>query len=244
MKLRALIIDDEPLAHKVILQYASDVPFIEIVGQCHLATEALSVMSNQEVDLIFLDINMPKLKGLDFLKTLSKKPIVIITSAYEEYALESFELDVCDYLLKPFRFDRFLKAVNKASEIFQLKNQPIISKTQTKQEEENPSNKIFIKSEKRLIQINLEDIFYLESYGNYVKVWLQDQFHLTPRTLTSFDTELPKKTFFKIHKSFVLNRNQIDYMEGNSVVMKNKKLLPIGKNQRQEFKEFLKKTNV
>ncbi len=239
MNLRALIIDDEPLAHKVILQYASDVPFIEIVGQCHLATEALSVMSNQEIDLIFLDINMPKLKGLDFLRTLSKKPIVVITSAYEEYALESFELDVCDYLLKPFRFDRFLKAVNKALEIFQFKNQTPTAVQESKSVEEKQSNKIFIKSEKRLIQINLDEIFYLESYGNYVKVWLQDRFHLTPRTLTSFDEELPNNTFFKIHKSFVLNRNHIDYVEGNSVVMKNKKLLPIGKNQRQDFKEFL-----
>lgn len=239
MNLRALIIDDEPLAHKVILQYASDVPFIEIVGQCHLATEALSVMSNREIDLIFLDINMPKLKGLDFLRTLSKKPIVIITSAYEEYALESFELDVCDYLLKPFRFDRFLKAVNKASELFQLKNKTTATVQESKLPEGKQPNKIFIKSEKRLIQINLEEIFYLESYGNYVKVWLEDQFHLTPRTLTSFDVELPNDTFFKIHKSFVLNRNQIDYVEGNLVVMKNKKLLPIGKNQRQEFKEFL-----
>jgi len=242
MNLRALIIDDEPLAHKVILQYAKDVDFIEIAGQCHLATEALSVLKNQEIDLIFLDINMPKLKGLDFLRTLSRKPIVIITSAYEEYALESFELDVCDYLLKPFRFDRFLKAVNKASELYLLKNQkPSAANFLPKKEEEKQSGQIFIKSEKRLIQIDLEAINYLESYGNYVKVWLDDQFHLTPRTLTSFDEELPQDTFFKIHKSFVINRKHIDYVEGNAVVMKNKKLIPIGKNHRAEFKEFLSK---
>jgi len=240
MNLRALIIDDEPLAHKVILQYAKDVDFIEIAGQCHLATEALSVLKDQGIDLIFLDINMPKLKGLDFLRTLSRKPIVIITSAYEEYALESFELDVCDYLLKPFRFDRFLKAVNKASEIYQLKNQTPTSSTFLQKEiiEKHPKQ-IFIKSEKRLIQIDLEAINYLESYGNYVKVWLDDKFHLTPRTMTSFDEELPKDTFFKIHKSFVVNRKYINYVEGNAVVMKNKKLIPIGKNHRTEFKEFL-----
>lgn len=240
MNLRALIIDDEPLAHKVILQYAKDVDFIEIAGQCHLATEALSVLKNQEIDLIFLDINMPKLKGLDFLRTLSRKPIVIITSAYEEYALESFELDVCDYLLKPFRFDRFLKAVNKASEIFQLKNQtPASPAFLQKEVTKKHPNQIFIKSEKRLIQIDLEAINYLESYGNYVKVWLDDKFHLTPRTMASFDEELPKDTFFKIHKSFVVNRKHINYVEGNAVVMKNKKLIPIGKNHRATFKEFL-----
>ena len=228
MKLRALIIDDEPLAHKIILQYASDISSVEIVGQCHLATEALTFLSNQAVDLIFLDINMPKLKGLDFLRTLSRKPLVIITSAYEEYALESFELDVCDYLLKPFRFDRFLKAVNKAVEIHRLKN-GVGEKTE---------NHLFIKSEKKQIQINKEEIVYLESYGNYVKVWLKDQFHLTPRTLSSFELELPQNSFFKIHKSFIINIKQIDYVEGNAVVMKNKKLLPIGKNQRQAFKKL------
>ena len=229
MKLRALIIDDEPLAHKIILQYASDTASIEIVGQCHLATEALNFLNEQEVDLLFLDINMPKLKGLDFLRTLSRKPIVIITSAYEEYALESFELDVCDYLLKPFRFDRFLKAVNKAVEFHQLKNQT------------DDENHLFIKSEKRLIQIDKSEIFYLESYGNYVKVWLKDQFHLTPRTLSSFENELSQKDFFKIHKSFIINLKQIDYVEGNAVLMKDKKLLPIGKNQRQAFKKLFSK---
>ena len=229
MKLRALIIDDEPLAHKIILQYANDTASIEIVGQCHLATEALTFLSEQEVDLLFLDINMPKLKGLDFLRTLSKKPIVIITSAYEEYALESFELDVCDYLLKPFRFDRFLKAVNKAVELHQMKNQ-------TEDEDH-----LFIKSEKRIIQIKKDEIMYLESYGNYVKVWLKDQFHLTPRTLSSFENELPQKLFFKTHKSFIINLKQIDYVEGNAVLMKNKKLLPIGKNQRQAFKKLFSK---
>ncbi|MEM1124793.1 MAG: response regulator, partial [Bacteroidota bacterium] len=120
--LKALIIDDEPLAHMVILEYVKDIPFIEVVGQCNLATEAISALRQQPVDLLFLDINMPKIKGLDFLRTLKNPPLVIITSAYQEYALESFELDVCDYLLKPFRFDRFLRAVNKAQEVYQLKS--------------------------------------------------------------------------------------------------------------------------
>ena len=114
MQLKALIIDDEPLAHDIIQAYADDVPFLDITGNCHLATEALTYLHDHEVDLIFLDINMPKLKGLDFLRVLKDPPVVVVTSAYEEYALESFELDVCDYLHKPFRFDRFLKAVERA----------------------------------------------------------------------------------------------------------------------------------
>lgn len=239
MKLKALIIDDEPLAHKIILEYAKDAEHIDIVGQCYLATDALSILRNQEVDLLFLDINMPKLKGLDFLRTLTKKPLVIITSAYQEYALESFELDVCDYLLKPFRFDRFLKATNKAYELFQLHNRgknPVSNRIVDATEEQNH---LFIKSDKRHIQLDIADIFYIESYGNYVKIWLENEFHLTPRTLTSFTEQLPTNDFFKIHKSFIVNRKHIAYVEGNMVKMKNDKVLTIGKNHRAEFKRFI-----
>ncbi len=123
MSLRCLIIDDEPLAHDIILTYLEDIPFIEVAGQFYRATEALDFLSRNEIDLIFLDIRMPKLNGLDFIRTLTHKPIIIITSAYEEYALESFDLDVCDYLRKPFRFDRLLKAANRALEIHNLKKQ-------------------------------------------------------------------------------------------------------------------------
>lgn len=234
--LKALIIDDEPLAHMVILEYVKDVSFIEIVGQCNLATEAISILQNQTIDLLFLDINMPKIKGLDFLRTLKNPPLVIITSAYQEYALESFELDVCDYLLKPFRFDRFLKAVNKAQEVYQLKNTTIEESAASNGDE----SQLFIKADKRLINISLSEIYYFESYGNYVKVWLKDQFHLTPRTLTSFVEQVSENDFYKIHKSFLINRKYIDYVEGNFLLMKNGKQLPIGKNHRSDFKQFLK----
>ena len=237
--LKALIIDDEPLAHMVILEYVKDVSFIEIVGQCNLATEAIVFLQNQEVDLLFLDINMPKIKGLDFLRTLKNPPLAIITSAYQEYALESFELDVCDYLLKPFRFDRFLKAVNKAQEMHQLR-QVNSGGNDTKQELGTTETQLFIKADKRLINIDLSEIYYFESYGNYVKVWLKDQFHLTPRTLTSFVEQVPENDFYRIHKSFLINRKFIDYVEGNFLLMKNGKQLPIGKNHRSDFKQFLK----
>jgi len=239
MKLRALIIDDEPLAHKVILEYAKDAPSLEIVGQCYLATEALKVLREKEVDLLFLDINMPKLKGLDFLRTLSKKPLVIITSAYQEYALESFELDVCDYLLKPFRFDRFLKAINKAQELFALKNTNQATHYSSTNTQEQENQQIFIKSDKRLININLSDIYYLESYGNYVKVWTEKEYILTPRTLSSFVAQLPDTDFMQVHKSFIINRKFIDYTEGNMVKMKNENTVAIGKNYRTKFKRFL-----
>lgn len=237
MKLRALIIDDEPLAHKIILEYASATPYLEIVGQCHLATEALLFLQQYEVDLIFLDIQMPKLKGLDFLRTLAHKPTVIITSAYEEYALESFELAVCDYLLKPFRFDRFLKAVNRALEIKQMQTSAGQVDESATLSDSSP-RQLFIKSDKRMIQLDISDIHYLESYGNYVKVWLAEEFHLTPRTLSSFEEQM-LKDFHRIHKSFIINKKQIDYIEGNQVMMKNRRLIPIGKNHRQDVKGLI-----
>lgn len=234
MKLKTLIIDDEPLAHDVILTFAEDTPYLEMVGQCYLATEALQLLREQEVDLIFLDIQMPKLKGLDFLRTLTIKPLVIITSAYEEYAIESFELDVCDYLVKPFRLDRFLKATNKALDLYQLRN-PKTKFIQTIAEAKE-DEQLFIKSDKKLIQLDPGNIDLLESFGNYVKVWTGQEFLLTLRTLTSFEEQLDSNQFIRIHKSFIINKSSVNYLEGNTILLKSEKSLTIGKNYRQSVK--------
>lgn len=238
MSLRCLIIDDEPLAHEVILEYSKDIPFLEICGQCYRATEAFEFLSSTEIDLIFLDIRMPKLNGLDFLRTLQRKPLVIITSAYEEYALESFDLAVCDYLLKPFRFDRFLKAVNRALESYNLKNQ-VIKPNSSSPSVINEDEQISIKSDKKHILIKLNDIYYLESLGNYVKVWGDLNFLLTPRTLSSFEEQLPSEIFIRIHKSFILNKKIVHYMEGNIIFLKNNQQIPIGKNYKSVIKQLL-----
>ncbi|GJM34362.1 MAG: DNA-binding response regulator [Saprospiraceae bacterium] len=234
--LKALIIDDEPFAHKVILQYAEDIPFLEIVGQCYLATEAYSMLNEKAIDLLFLDIQMPKLKGLDFIRTLDHKPQIIITSAFEEYALEGFELQVCDYLLKPFPFDRFLKAIHKTHQQISLLKQEDSSKPP---EMQTADDRIFIKVDKRFIQLNLQDIQYFESYGNYVKIWIASEMYLTPRTLSSFEKELNDSTFMRIHKSYIIQKAYIDYVEGNRMVMKNGTQLTIGKSYRQEVKQWL-----
>lgn len=236
MSLRCLIVDDEPLAHGVVTEYAKDIPFITITGHCYRATEALDFLTKQQVDLIFLDIRMPKLNGLDFLRTLHHKPLVIITSAYEEYALESFDLAVCDYLLKPFRLDRFLKAVNRALELFQLKSQNLgIADIKT-----IPKNEaqISLKVDKKHILIKTEEIQFLESLGNYVKVWKDHDFLLTPRTLASFEEQLPSD-FIRIHKSFILNKKYVDYLEGNTIMLKNGQEVPIGKNFKGIIKQLL-----
>lgn len=237
MSLRCLIIDDEPLAHDIILAYINDVPFLTNIGHCYRATEALDFLNNHEIDLIFLDIRMPKLSGLDFLRTLQHKPLVVITSAYEEYALESFDLAVCDYLLKPFRFDRFLKAVNRAQEIYNLKN-PVEKPVNMLQKEGVATDKIAIKADKKHILLSLDEILYLESLGNYVKVWKDDGFLLTPRTLTSFEEQLPS-TFVRIHKSFILNKKYVNYLEGNMAFLKNEQQIPVGKNYKATIKQIL-----
>lgn len=234
--LNALIIDDEPLAHKVILKYAEDVPFLNIVGQVYQATDAYALLQQHSIDLLFLDIQMPKLKGLDFLRTLDRKPLVIITSAYEAYALEGYELQVCDYLLKPFRFERFLKAVHQAQKRSQSAS-PVAPLPATPPAEDTP-DQLFLKVDKRFLQINLRDIICLESYGNYVKVWTGDNFLLTPRTLTSFEKELPSEQFARVHKSFILQKTRINYLEGNQIFMTNGMTVPIGKSYRSAVKAW------
>lgn len=230
----AIIIDDEPLAHKIIERFVADVGFVEIVGQCFYATDAYEILSTKEVDLIFLDIEMPKLKGLDFLKTLTVKPKVIVTTAYEEYALEGFELQVSDYLLKPYSFDRFLKAVNKVrSETKRLNTSEGKSQTPS-------SRKIFVKVDKRQIQIDTGEIQCLESYGNYVKIWLGSEMLLTPRTLSSFERELALGQFFKVHKSYIVQRKFVDFVEGNQITLHNKMRVPVGKSHRSMLKAWIK----
>lgn len=239
MSLRCLIIDDEPLAHDIILTYLDDIPFITVAGQFYRATEALDFLSKNEIDLIFLDIRMPKLNGLDFIRTLTHKPIIIITSAYEEYALESFDLDVCDYLRKPFRFDRLLKAANRALEIHNLKKQAAKASVPQQTAIAPESAKIAIKVDKKTVLMPLDEIQYLESLGNYVKVWRDTDFLLTPRTMSSFEEQLPASAFVRIHKSYILNKKFVHYMEGNTIYLKNKREVPIGKNFRPMIKQLL-----
>lgn len=239
MSMRCLIVDDEPLAHDVILKYISDVSFLTNAGQCYRATEALEFLSKNTVDLIFLDIRMPKLNGLDFLRTLQQRPLIIITSAYEAHALESFDLDVCDYLLKPFRFDRFLKAVNRALAVYTLKNNAGAATVNPLPVPVSEAGQVYIKSDKKFVLLQLDEICYLESLGNYVKVWEAQRFLLTPRTLSSFESQLPMENFVRIHKSYILNKKFVHYIEGNTIYLKNAAQLPLGKNYKHVLKQLL-----
>jgi len=234
MILKTLVIDDEPLAQNIIRTYAEDVNSIEIKGYCNDAVEAMQILEKQAIDLIFLDINMPKLSGIEFLKTLKNPPIVILTTAYTDYAMEGYELNVLDYLVKPFSFARFLKAVQKAEQQFQLTQKPKI--------EEKPES-VFIKSNKKTYQVKFSDIVYIEGLGDYIKIYTEKTHLVTNFSMKKMEELLPENEFYRIHKSHIVNLKKIVAIEGNMVELPNIKLT-IGSNYRTEFFNRISKISV
>lgn len=216
--LRTLIVDDEPLAHQVVLTYAKEVSELSITGQCYSGAQALSFLEENEVDLIFLDIQMPGLTGLDVLSVMKNKPQVIIASAYQEYALDGFNMDVTDYLLKPFRFDRFLQAIEKVRQ-----------RIKPSSDLEQAAKDIFIKVDRKQVKVELAQVSCLEAYGNYVKVWRNGTMLLTPATLSSFENSLPAKQFVRIHKSTIINLAHIDYISADIAKLRDGTEHAIGK---------------
>jgi DNA-binding LytR/AlgR family response regulator len=234
MKIRALIIDDEPLAQNVIEQYARKLPTLVISGKCNDAICAHEWLQGNQADLIFLDINMPKLSGISFLKSLKDAPMVILTTAYSEYALEGFELDAIDYLIKPFSFERFCKAFFKAEQLLHLKQSAQKGAGMPQEEKEY----IFIKSNKKTYKVNLSEICYIEGLGDYIQVHLSDQKIVTNMSMKKMLEILPDKGFYRIHKSFIISLAKLELLEGNTVIV-NKKRLPVGNNYRQQFLDFM-----
>lgn len=226
---RCLIADDEPIARQILERYIQDIPYLELVSSCKNAFEVISELELKQIDLIFLDINMPKLSGISLLKSLKVAPEVIITTAYPEYAVEGFELSVTDYLLKPFSIERFLQAVSKV----QKKQVASLKNTEIEVEEEKERKSVFVKSDKKIIKLNFTDISYVEAYGNYIKIYT-DKMILTPQTLSEFLEKLPKN-FVRIHKSFIINFNELKLIDGNQVYLNNEAILPIGKLYRKEL---------
>lgn len=234
MEIKALIIDDEPLAQNVIIQYAKKIPNLTIAGTCNDAISAHQALQEKETDLIFLDINMPKLSGISFLRNLKDAPLVIFTTAYSEYALEGFELNAIDYLKKPFSFDRFCKAFFKAEELLRLKK----GSPSPQQEKTGGNDFLFIKSNKKTIKVNFEDIQHIEGLGDYIRIHLKDQKIITNLSMKKILGLLPEKQFYRIHKSFIISLSAIDLIEGNMVVVNNIKL-PIGNSYRQDFLSYV-----
>lgn len=229
---KCVIVDDEPPAQRVIERFLNDIPSTSIVAKCRNAFEANEVLMKLEVDIIFLDINMPKMSGLSFLKTLRKPPAVIITTAYREYALEGYELDVVDYLKKPFSFERFFRAVNKA--IDKLTVRPTISNANEIQVNEPQQSFIFVKEDKITYKVDVNDILYIESVGDYNKIYTLQRVYLTYQTLKKLQELLPHEQFPRVHKSYIIALNKVDNIIGNQVKINNE-AIPVGQTYRKAF---------
>ncbi|HEU0126849.1 MAG TPA: LytTR family DNA-binding domain-containing protein [Flavobacterium sp.] len=219
--IRYLIIDDEHIAHDIIKGYCDLLPNMQLMKNCYDALEAFEYLNKNEVDLIFLDLNMPVLKGFEFLKTLQNPPKVIVTTAYNEYALEGYEHNVSDYLLKPFGFERFLKAINKAL------NKPAGEQKHTP-ESEPISNRIFVQSNKKHIQLETGTVLYIEAAGNYTRITTVNETIVIREKFSAFLVQLPKDEFLQVHKSFAVATKHIKVIEGN-VIFIDKHSIPIGK---------------
>jgi len=205
-------VDDEPLAREVLEKYITDCPQLNLIDSCSSAFEAIDSVKKNGVDLIFLDINMPKLSGISMIRTMDNPPEVIFTTAYPEFAVEGFELDAADYLVKPFSFERFMKAVNKAVRRFEMR---------TGGGPENGSQDnaryLMIKCDGKLYRVDFEMIYYLEAFGDYIKVHLEDGTLLTHDTLKRMESLLPGEKFLRIHRSFIIALNRIQFIEGNRI---------------------------
>lgn len=237
MKIKCIIIDDEPLAIKVIKNHLNEFENIELVDTFVTPIAALTTIESNEIDVIFLDINMPKMSGLDFLRTLSNRPHIVITTAYREYAVESFDLDVLDYLVKPIPFGRFIKAINKVYNRIALERDKLTDNSF----KEDPY--IFLKVDKKLMKIRLNDILYIESLKDYIKVNTVLGDYLVHKSMTSISDELPDENFIRIHRSFTIAINKISAVEGNSVEIANRRI-PIGRNYLQSAKQKILNTNT
>ena len=226
-----LIIDDEHIAHEIIKGYCEKMPEMQLMKHCYDALEALDYLREYTVDLIFLDINMPKLKGFEFLKTLKSPPKVIVTTAYQEYALEGYELNVVDYLLKPFSFERFLKALNK---VMLAERIALPGKDESLKRE----SQIFLYADKKHFQVSVSEILFLEAAGNYVKVILRNDTHMIRDKISEMLETLPTDDFLRVHKSFVIAKRHIDSIDGNRILIGNY-TIPIGKMYKSNIKELL-----
>ncbi|SFS69817.1 LytR/AlgR family response regulator transcription factor [Lutibacter maritimus] len=230
--LNYIIIDDEPLAHEIIEEFCNLLPHLHLKRNCYNAMEAMQFLNENSVDFMFLDINMPKLKGLDFLRTLTNPPKTIITTAYKEHALEGYELNVVDYLLKPFSFDRLVKAVNKVSEYQETKT--IIKEVSN----EDSAVRFFIKGDKKHHQIDLDDLLYIEAYGNYTKLFLNDEMIVSHEKISHYESILPEERFIRVHKSFIVALDKIKFIEGNRILI-NAHKIPIGQTYKIQVNKLL-----
>lgn len=223
--MKCIIVEDQPPAQRILKKYIEDMGSLTLIGTFGDPIQAMDFLSQEKVDLMFLDINLPKLSGISLLKSLSDKPQVIFTTAYSEYALDGYELEVADYLLKPFSFERFVKAVSKVRR-YQSQSPPA----------DNPSKREhFIKIGHEHVRIILDEIVYLAADGDYCELWLGEKKYLSSEPLKKWLELLPQENFYRVHKSYIVNTKYIHKISGNQIYLTDNKLLPIGRAYREEF---------
>lgn len=226
LKYNCIVVEDEPLAAEVLADYIKQVPFLQLAGICTDAVYAMELMRNTKIQLIFLDIHLPKLKGMDFLESLKNPPNVIITSAYKEYALQGYELNVIDYLLKPIRFNRFLKAVDKLTE----PQQTILPVIPVAPAEERAY--LFFNAGNKKVKIFIEEILYIESFREYIKIYTKEKMVLTRFPLSEIEARLSKSNFLRVHRSFIVAKDKISAFSSAEIEINNKEI-PIGRNYKE-----------
>jgi DNA-binding LytR/AlgR family response regulator len=234
MKLNCIIVDDEPVARKLLEEYIEDVDFFQLIGKAENPVKANILLNNNKVDIIFLDINMPKMSGIQFLRTSASLPPTILTTAYTEYAIEGFELDVLDYLVKPFSFERFLKACNKAKEYFELQN----NFSEKKSSEEH--SYFFVKCNGKIEKIFYAELLYVEAMLNYVVLHTEERKLIVYLTIKGITEQLPTDIFLKVHKSAIININKIKSIEGNEINMGKAKVIISQNLQENVMRKILK----
>lgn len=235
MTYRCLIADDEPIARQIIETYCSHLPYLQVLASCGNALEAKQILQQQEVDILFLDINMPVIDGLSFLRSLKKTPAVILTTAYREYAVEAFELSVSDYLVKPFSMERFMKALDKAIEKIQS-SLPVspVSPLATTLAENSDTGYLFLKTDRKIYRVNHNDLLYAEASGNFTRFVTTTETLSVGMTFTNTEELLPRHLFVRVHRSFIINKSKISLIEGNRVYI-GKIEIPIGNSYKEDF---------
>lgn len=230
--IRCLAIDDEPLALQQIAAYINKVPFLELAAQCQSALEARQFLSDERVDAIFCDINMPDLNGMDFVKSLTAPPLVVFTTAYSEYAIEGFKVNAVDYLLKPFGMQEFMRAANRLQERLSI---PASAPAET-------DDTLFLKTDYRIVKVNIPDIRYVEAMSEYLKVWIEGETKpiITLLSMKKMEERLPDN-FMRIHRSYIINLDKIQEVNKNRVIMDADTYLPIGDLYKEAFQAYLNK---
>lgn len=235
--MKCLVVDDEPLALDILESYIKKVPDLELVGKCSNALEASEFLKNHKVDLMFLDIQMPEITGLEFMRSLSNPPLVVFSTAYSEFAVEGFELNALDYLLKPVAFDRFNKTIERVREYMSLK------KSDEVEAPDLENDHIFIKSNQKQVKLSYDQIFYVEAFADYVKLYTAEKRYITLQTMKNMEQKLPKEKFIRVHRSFIVGLKYITSFNSSEVEIGAVKI-PVGKNYKDEFLLKLRSKNI